>query len=84
MTTDLGIKLFFASLYIGLGVFIYNSIQFDKQHPPICQEWSSVKTILSVDYRDATVLMENGKILTINQGHVKPGTKMCLNWTRKP
>lgn len=45
-----------------------------------CQESSTVKEILSLEYRDATILLTNGQTISVNQAVLKPGDSICIKW----
>lgn len=66
-------------LTIALIVIPVVLISRDLADPQVCAEEAKVKAILSVDYRDATILLEDGRELRVNQSTVKPGQMYCLH-----
>lgn len=55
---------------------------YDVVHPVICTESSNVTSILSLDYRSADILLENGSKVTVNQATLKPGDAYCVKYNR--
>lgn len=51
----------------------------DQHDPLVCVDEVTVKEILSVDFRDATILTTDGRQITVNQEKLKPGSPYCVN-----
>jgi len=45
-----------------------------------CLNRSKVVKILSLDYRDATIMLDSGKIMSVNQATLKIGDTICSEW----
>jgi hypothetical protein len=48
--------------------------------PSKCVSSSKVVDILALEYRDAKIKLENGKIITVNQATLKQGDNYCLEY----
>lgn len=59
-------------------VLITVPLVYEREHPLVCVEESTVKEILAVNYRTATFLMEDGRKVDISQATLKPGDTVCL------
>ena len=55
----------------------------DERHPMVCTEYAKVSAILSLNYRHATIKLDNGEEVSVNQATLKPGDKYCLRRERK-
>lgn len=64
-----------------VGAFILHSVMTTPD--PHCTAWVPVKAITSVDYRSATLLLNDLSTVTVNQATIKPGDLYCKNWTRE-
>jgi len=78
----------FATLLIwgsiaALVIFAITLTYIDAAYPYTCLEHSTVKSILSLNYRDATILLENGSTVAVNQATLKPGEEFCVKYDRK-
>jgi len=51
-------------------------------HQPRCIIQSTVKKILDLDYRSATILLSTGEKVVVNQATLKPGDSYCAKWQR--
>lgn len=60
-------------------VVIIGTALSDHSEPGVCTDESKVKAILSIDYRDATILLEDGRKLRVNQASLKPGDTYCVS-----
>jgi hypothetical protein len=65
-----------------ISIFIFTAI-YDNKHPLQCVASSKVVDILSLEYRDATIKLENGKVVSVNQATLKKGDNYCLAYERK-
>ena len=74
--------IFSISTAVLIAVLAYMWYQ-DAFHPYVCVQTSTVKTILSINYRDATILLENGETKVVNQAKLAPGDKFCLKTEQK-
>lgn len=45
-----------------------------------CLEERKVKSILELNYRDATIELDDSTIEVVNQATLKPGDSFCLTW----
>lgn len=51
---------------------------FGHDAPQNCEGESKVKEILSLQYRDATIKLENGMVVKVNQATLRPGDMYCF------
>lgn len=58
-------------------------VRYETDHPIVCFERSKVKSILALNYRDATVALENGNNMVVNQARLAPGSEVCIKYGRK-
>ena len=75
-------KTLFLMVAISVSIFILLD-RLGERHPITCDEYSVVTRILSVEYRESTVQLANGKTKTQYQATVKPGDLMCMKWSQK-
>jgi hypothetical protein len=69
--------------FILLGILlIYNSF-LDITHPVQCVSSSKVVDILSLEGRNATIKLENGQKIQLNQAYLNKGDSYCLAFERK-
>lgn len=59
-----------------LALGAYHSASYTR----ICVAEKKIRTIVSVDYRTATVQFEDGTHKVIDQGTVKPGDILCAEY----
>lgn len=71
---------FFAYLFGIIGFFVF-MFHYDEETRPVCVSNAKVKEILSVQYREATFLLDNGQIETYIQATLKPGDIVCTQWS---
>jgi len=50
--------------------------------PTKCVDTAIVDKIVEVKYRDATMLMTDGRTVTLYQPSLRPGDKVCIAWDR--
>lgn len=55
---------------------------YDESNPFVCAEQKKIKSILSIQYRSATLEFEDGSTLDVNQAHAKPNDMFCTKWKR--
>lgn len=60
-------------LLVSLGTHISHAT---NSPPPACKK-VTVDKILSLNYRDANILLSDGTVMTVNQATLKPGDSMC-------
>lgn len=76
-------KMSYPVLFL-LMIFIFTILvcivgYIDSKYVTVCTRSSIVEEILSIDYRDADILLENGMTVTVNQATLEPGDKWCLS-----
>lgn len=59
------------------------AIYIDYAHPVECVKSATVQKILSVNYRSATILLDNGETHVVHQESLQPGSPYCLKYDRK-
>jgi len=72
------LALWFVLLVIG----VVCAFAYDENHPWECVDSGTIKEILAVNYRTATFLLEDGRIVDFNQAILKPGDTVCLKRER--
>jgi hypothetical protein len=68
---------------IVLGTALSILLLISTQLTSVCTAESKVVDIVSVNYRDATIKLENGQLVTVNQATLKKGDAYCLSYQRK-
>lgn len=59
--------------------FIYEDIK----HPIVCVNSAIVKSIVSINGRSATILLDTGATVVVNQATLAPGSTFCTKYERK-
>lgn len=80
--SDLFWPISIAIFFIMLLIVAYVA-HYDEKYPMQCVSSSKVADILSLDYRSATIKLENGKEVVVNQATLKKGDDFCLAHERK-
>ncbi len=65
---------------IGIGVVLLGILSwaYYEHETLVCVDYGVVKEITRAHHRSVDVLLEDGRVKVINQGHVAPGDKVCL------
>lgn len=70
-------------LVVIIGFFTITWITADeKKHPPVCLEKTKVVSIDSINYRGATITLDNGHQNYVYQATLKPGDFYCYKWKK--
>ena len=76
-------SLAFGAFWIALGLFVAYEIHDSNAHPMMCVEKTTVKSILALNYRSATILTSDGMEHEVSQATLKPGDDFCLRYEKK-
>ena len=79
----LNMNLMLGSFMLPVVLFLAWITYYNNVNPLVCVESSKVMSILSLQYRSATVLLENGKTQEVSQVMLKPGDDFCHRMERK-
>jgi hypothetical protein len=79
---DKSMKYYVLASIIMVSAVAYTMI-YDNNHPMQCVASSKVVDILTLEYRDATIKLENGQVVRVNQATLKKGDDYCLKYERK-
>ena len=69
-------------LYALVSVGVYALYALNTLNTHKCHEYQTVSKILEVKYRDANVLLSNGKVITVYQAKLRPGDPICVRWNK--
>lgn len=69
------------AVFVLLSLITYGIVD-DVQKVTVCKESHTIEKILSMSHRSVDVLLSNGEIDTVNQGHLELGDEWCVDRER--
>lgn len=69
----------FLIILLIVAVLLFIVAYFESKYVTVCTRESIVEDILSINYRSADILLENGMTITVNQATLAPGDDWCLS-----
>lgn len=63
-----------------MGGFLAWASHEDKIHPPVCLKSVKVVSIDALMYRSASITLDDGQHIIVNQATLKPGDNFCTKW----
>ena len=83
MNEDRWVMRAFLGLFAFIGISIFFIMKDEAEHPWVCVQSKTVDSILSVQYRSATIKFTDGTTEDVNQATLKPGDKWCIRSVKK-
>ncbi len=71
------------TLVLACAVWIGYMLVQAQEHPIVCVKQAKVVEITAVNYRTATVRLEDGSLKDLMQPTVSPGSPVCIEFERK-
>lgn len=66
-----------------IGVILGGSMLMGNGPIVKCSSSSKISDILSINYNEATVKLENGQLITVKKDKLKKGDNYCLTYSRE-
>lgn len=67
-----------------VGIFIlgilFAATMIATAKSPVCLDEKTVIEIISLDYRNADIRLDDNSVITVNQAKLRKGDKFCVKW----
>jgi hypothetical protein len=83
MNEDRWVLWGFLGLFTFIAISVFLIMRDEAEHPLVCVQSKTVDSILSVQYRSATIKFTDGTTEEVSQATLKPGNKWCVQYVRK-